>query len=253
MYVSVDHEKLVFLHKHPDYRVVANLDFIANRSRHCSSFPLSCVRPLEHFHLDELQKLFVNTTGKQPPTADKETLEELLKQLAQFLPDTDCVPAEVERQASYLEDRFPSGHAGFSYVRGANKPSEAAELHKLYLDENFRKVDPVQLLQGARQSVAQHQLARQKHYNREGVPGVPGVPTPTPSERTGGNARNAGKPAPRPRSGVCGLIHDALDTIYKATGEVPTREWIKELAKEKGWNPSTAGVQYGAWRKQNNC
>lgn len=245
MYVSVDHEKLVFLHAHPDYRVVANLDFITNRSNHTSSFPLSSTRPFDHFTLTELQGLFRNTTGgKEPPTGDKETLEELLRQLGEFLPATDCDPLEVERQAAYLEGKFPNGEAGFSYVRGSNKPGEAADLYKLQTTH-----DPVVLLPGARQTVARNQLARQKRYNHEGVQPVPSAP---PSTSTGGNARNAGKPAPRPRSGVCGLIHDALDARYAETKEVPSREWVKSLAIEKGWNPSTAGVQYGAWRKQNN-
>jgi hypothetical protein len=244
MYVSVDHEKLCFLHKHPDYRVVANLDFIANRSHHCSSFPLCSVRPFEHFTLTELQGLCRNTTGKEPPTGDKETLEEIMLQLARFLPDTECDAAEVERQASDFEDKFPNGMAGFSYVRGANTPGECEELAKLTTPR-----DPVEVLAGARQSVARKQLARQAHYNRVGVQPIPSA-TPTPRE--GGNARNAGKPAPRPRSGVCGLIHDLLDKCYKETGLVPTREQLKAIAVEKGWNASTAGVQYGAWRKQNN-
>lgn len=244
MYVSIDHEKLVFLHKHPDFRTVANLDFITNRSHHTSSFPLECMRPFEHFTLTELQGLFRNTTAKEPPTGDKETLEELLRQLGEFVPDTECNPLEVERQAAYLEDKFPNGVAGFSYVRGANTPAECADLYKL-----TTPCDPVELLPGARQTVARHQAARAAHYNRSQVCPATVV---TPGASTGGNARNAGKPAPRPRSGVCGLIHDALDARYEETKEVPSREWIKALAAEKGWNTSTAGVQYGAWRKQNN-
>lgn len=244
MYVSVDHQKLVFLHAHPDYRVVANLDFIANRCDHTSSFPLDSTRPFEHFTLTELQGLFRNTTSKEPSTGDKETLEELLLQLGGFLPATECEPAEVEKQAAYLEDKFPSGIAGFSYVRGSNKPGEAADLFALKTER-----DPVELLQGARQSVARAQHARQSAVNRASA--TPAIP-PSPSTRTRGSARNAGKPASRPRSGVCGLIHDALDARLKETGEAPTRDWIKALAVERGWNPSTAGVQYGAWRKQNN-
>lgn len=243
MYVSVDHEKHVFLHKHPDYRVVANLDFIANRSHQTSTGPVSS-NILDGWDVADMMKLFRNTTGKtDAPTGDKETLAELLMQLAAFAPDTECDPAEVERQAAYFEDKFPEGVAGFGYFRGSNVPCKRDNLPALKPD-----ADPVTLLQGARQTVARKQAARQAHYNRVGA--VP-VPAATPSDRTGGNARAAGKPAPRPRSGVCGLIHDALDARYKETSEVPSREWVKALAVEKGWNPSTAGVQYGAWRKAN--
>lgn len=243
MYVSVDHEKHVFLHKHPDYRVVANLDFIANRSKHTSTGPISNTL-LDHFALDDLQKLFRNTTAKEPPTGDKETLAVLLTELATYLPETECDPAEVERQAAYFEDKFEEGIAGFCYMRGSNTPEKGGRLPELKTE-----ADPVALLQGARQSVARKQLARQALYNRVGATPIPAA---TPSDRTSGNARNAGAPAPRPRSGVCGLIHDALDECYKTTGLVPTREQIKALAAEKGWNPSTAGVQYGAWRKAKN-
>lgn len=242
MYVSVDHEKLVFLHKHPDFRVVANLDFIANRSHHTSSFPLECQRPLNHFSQDDLVKLFRNTTdGKDPPTGDKETLEEVIRQLAMFLPDTACDPAEVERQAAWFEDKFPNGMAGFGYMRGANTPKECTELAKLATPR-----DPVELVQGARQTVARNQLARQAHYNRVGAQPVPALP---PSARTGGNARNAGQPAPRPGSGVCKAIWEALDLDLQMTGQIPPRQRVKDLALKNGWNLSTAGVQYGAWLK----
>lgn len=243
MYVSVDHEKLIFLHKHADFRVVANLDFIANRSQHTSTGPVSNTL-LDHLSLDELQKLFRNTTDKEPPTGDKETLAVLTAELAGYLPDTDCDATEVERQASYFEDKFQEGIAGFCYVRGGNTPEKGGRLPQLTTD-----VDPVALVPGVRQTVARKQAARQALYNRVGAAPIPAAP---PGTRTGGNARNAGKPAARPRSGVCGLIHDALDTRLKETGEAPTRDWIKTLAAEKGWNTSTAGVQYGAWRKQNN-
>lgn len=252
MYVSVDHQKLVFLHAHPDYRVVANLDFITNRCDHTSSFPLDSTRPFEHFTLTELQGLFRNTTSKEPLTQDKETLEALLLQVAGLLPATECDPLEVERQAAYIQGKFPDGlpkgEASFSYARSSNYPARNADLFPLTLGAPSHD-GIARLLPLAREAVARAQAARQSAANRVSTP--PAIP-PSPSDRAGGNARAAGKPAPRPRSGVCGLIHDALDARLKETGEAPTREWIKALAVERGWNPSTAGVQYGAWRKQNN-
>jgi hypothetical protein len=35
-------------------------------------------------------------------------------------------------------------------------------------------------------------------------------------------------------------------------GECPTRDRIKQLAAENGWNSSTVSVQSSAWRKANN-
>lgn len=242
-YISFDLQRLHFVHKHPDYRVVSNLDFIANRSVQTSLGPVG-LRLCDHLKMPQLEGLFRNTTGKEPGTLDKDLLEAMLGLIAEQLPDTLCDPVEVDAQAEFFERKYPKGIDGLYYVPGGTQPAKCGALPALKLE-----VDPVELAKSARMAVARAQVARQAATQ---AATAARAATPAPTARTGGNARNAGTPAPRPKGGVCGLIHNALDEQHKATGEVPTREWVKALALERGWNQSTTGVQYGAWRKQNS-
>lgn len=243
MYISMDHERLVFLHKHPDYRVVSDLDFIANRSQHTSLFPLSMRSGLDHLTLAELVKLHRNTTNQDAPTQDSETLQELILQHADELPESDCDPVEVNKQAGYFEDKFPEGMAGFCYVRGANTPGQQRTLEQHYL-QSIR--DTVVMVPGVRQAVARRSVARQSAPAREPIPARTNDPA---APRAAPNARQA----VRPRSGVCGLMHQRLDELYVEHKLVPDKKWfVKELAPSQGWNASTASVQYAAWLKQNN-
>lgn len=241
MYVSVNHDRLVFLHKHQDYHVVRDLDYITRSYESASCFPI-CAGAMDHLTLTELQGLFRNTTGKDSSTSDEETLRQWLLQIAETLPDTDCVPVEVEKQAAFLEQHATDSNPvpqGLVYVKGSHVPgpSKGSDLYSL-----TSTADPTPLLPGARKAVAERKLAAQQRANAKPEPSAPGAPSAAPKRASA---------VARPKTGVCGLIHDALDAAYKS-GQVPTRDYIKTLAQEKGWNPSTAGVQYGAWRKQNN-
>lgn len=236
MYVSVDHDRLVFLHKHPDFRVVRDLDYITRSYDSASCFPVPCGGAMDHLTLDQLRGLFRNTTGQESPTSDYETLAQWLLQIAETLPDTDCVPAEVEAQAAHME--ATGAPQGFVYVKGSNRPGKFADLYSL-----TSTADPAQLLPVARKALVDRKLAAAARANAKHEPSAPVAP------HTAHARANAGA---RPKTGVCGLIHDALDAQYKETGAVPSRDFIKALATQHGWNLSTAGVQYGAWRKQNN-
>lgn len=241
MYVSVDHDRLVFLHKHPDFRVVRDLDYITRSYESASCFPVPCAGAMDHLSLVELQGLFRNTTGQASPTSDEETLRQWLLQIAETLPDTNCVPAEVQAQAEYLELRTDKGAPvpqGLVYIKGSKLPGKAADLYAL-----TSTTDPAALLPYARKVVAERKLAAQQRANTKVEPSAPGAPRTAPARA------NAGA---RPKSGVCAAIHEALDLDYKMTGLVPPRNRVKELAVKNGWSLSTAGVQYGVWRKQNN-
>lgn len=236
MYVSVDHDRRVFLHKHADFRVVRDLDYITRSYESASCFPADSPQAFDHLSVEELQTLFRNTTGKDANTTDPETLYQMLSQIAVTLPNTDCVPTEVEIQAAHME--ATGAPQGFVYVRGSYRPGKAGDLYSLTAD-----ADPAALLPAARKAVAERKLAAQQRAATKPEPSAPAAPRTAPARA------NAGA---RPKSGVCAAIHEALDLDYKMTGVVPPRTRVKELALKHGWSLSTAGVQYGAWRKQNN-
>lgn len=236
MYVSVDHDRRVFLHKHADFRVVRDLDYITRSYESASCFPVPTPGAMDHFTVEELQALFRNTTGKESHTADHETLAQWLLQIAETLPCTDCIPTEVEIQAAHME--ATGAPQGFVYVKGSYRPGKAGDLYALKTT-----ADPAALLPTARKAVADRKLAAAARANAKPEPSAPGAPHTAPARA------NA---CARPKSGVCAAIHEALDLDYKMTGIVPPRTRVKELALKNGWSLSTAGVQYGAWRKQNN-
>lgn len=240
MYVSVDHDRRVFLHKHADFRVVRDLDYITRSYENASCFPVPTPGAMDHFTVEELQALFRNTTGKESHTADHETLAQWLLQIAETLPCTDCVVEEVHAQAAFLEERSTTVPVpqGLVYVKGAMRPGKAADLYAL-----TTTAAPAVLLPAARKAVADRKLAAAARANAPSEPSAPAAPRTAPARA------NAGA---RPKSGVCAAIHEALDLDYKMTGIVPPRTRVKELALKNGWSLSTAGVQYGAWRKQNN-
>lgn len=234
MYVSVNHDRLVFLHKHPDYHVVRDLDFITRSYESSSCFPL-VYGAMEHLTLAELQGLYRNTTKAEPPTSDEETLRQLLLMVAEALPNTDCVPFEVQVQAVYLEERGPVPQ-GLVYVKGSMRPGKAGDLYAL-----TGTTDPAQL-PAARKALAERKLAAQQRANTKPEPSAPGEPSAV-------LARAAA--VARPKSGVCKAIWEALDLDVKMTGAIPPRTRVKELALKNNWSLSTAGVQYGAWLKKN--
>lgn len=50
--------------------------------------------------------------------------------------------------------------------------------------------------------------------------------------------------------GQCRAVWDALDDM-EAAGTQPTAKQVKALAKERGWNPNNASIEFYQWRKFN--
>lgn len=51
--------------------------------------------------------------------------------------------------------------------------------------------------------------------------------------------------------GMCRAVWDACWEHQKSTETVPTAQWVKATALEKGWNPNNASIEYYQWRKFN--
>jgi len=51
--------------------------------------------------------------------------------------------------------------------------------------------------------------------------------------------------------GMCRAVWDACWEHQKSTETVPTAQWVKATAIEKGWNPNNASIEYYQWRKFN--
>lgn len=236
MYISVDMDKMRFLHKHENYRVVADLDFIRFKSKATNCGPTDWPGLFKHFTDQELGLLYKHTTNSDHMPAIGDSLRMVLTELAERFPVTDADAVEADKQAAYLEMKHKDGVEGYVYVRGSSIPRRT---------DDVLFPDPIPFTpEDAAQAVRKH-TARAQERARALT-----AATPAPSTSTAPSAPRA--PAQRPRSGVCKQIWEVLDAERASVGEPPSRARIKELAAQHGWNPNTASVQSAAWRKQNN-
>lgn len=250
MYISIDRDKTRFMHKHADFTTVCELDYIGQVIKRTDVEPITeGTQFLTHWTEYELRLLYhKSVTGdnvKEPrcPHAGV-ILRAVLLEMAQRLPVTDADPAEASAQAAWIEERLNKGEdvAEYQYVRGSKTPGRKGSLFAhnacaILPPEEAAKVAHARITAQATRASALAQA--QASAAAQAAISAPAQPKPARSS------------AGAPRSGVCKLIWEALDAQVKlANGIVPERSFIKRLAEERGWNASTASVQYAAWRKQ---
>lgn len=242
MYISIDHDKMRFRHKHPDFRVIANLDYIAGAWTSVGPAEFDTIKR-GHFTDMELGLLYKHTTGHDHIPAVGDALRMILTELAELFPVTDVDPVEAEAQAAWLEERDPDKARGtkgkqvkgWAYVRGSKVPRRT---------DDVLWPDPLPMTpEQVGNAVRKHTAAQAARAAARPATPAPPVPSAPPAPR---------KAASRPRTGVCAQIWEVLDAERAATGEAPSRDRVKELAAQHGWNKNTASVQSAAWRKENS-
>lgn len=239
MYISINRKMCQFLHKHPDFKVVCNLDFIAQKHEHTDVMPMTDGTHLVAGWTDmELSMLYRNITGQQNVPYMGTALRAVIAEYAERFPVTDCFPGEAELQAQYVEDKPPTeDEEDYEYVKGAKIPAQKSSL--------WGKLVRVALLPpGEAANIVQQRITAQAKRiaaltHVHVAPAAPSAPAQAPAKRE----------VSAPRSGVCKQIWESLDAEHMRISEIPTRDFIKKLAVERGWNASTASVQYAAWRK----
>ncbi len=231
MPISIDMQVMRFLHKHSNINVVDNLDFITGKV--CTVGPEDWAPLYRDLTELDMGLLYKNTTGEEPPYHG-DALRALLAELAERFPVTAVDETELEKQCVYIEKNHPKGLTGFRYCKGSSVPSP--------LPQTLFPTVALPLLDGA--------AAVRKHAQRAATQAAARATTPAPTVDSA--VKRAPKPVARPRSGVCKQIWEVLDAERAASGESPTRNRVKELAAQHGWNPNTASVQSAAWRKENN-
>lgn len=138
MYLNIDCEAMRFVHKHPDFRVVANLEFIELQGKHVHTTSIESER-FDLYTEAELQLLYKNMTGATHTPHHGDALRAVLRVLAQRYPVTDVDAFEADRQAAYLEAArtprpgnppFPKGYVfpKHQYVKGAKLPQIVTDL-----------------------------------------------------------------------------------------------------------------------------
>lgn len=126
MYILIDLEKMLLLHKHDDLDVICNLAWIECQNVSYCIFPLDDATGFRNFTFMELRLLYKNVTGRESPNKwPRLNLIQILFDLCIRLPECDVVGFEVELQAEYVQEFSP---LKWRYIKGARRPGEGKEL-----------------------------------------------------------------------------------------------------------------------------
>lgn len=243
MFVSIDLENLVFLHKHTVQVCVSNLADIEAPHVSVSVIPLdnsTCFAGLTDL---ELLKLYRNTTGSKSGGFYRPGLELLCFQAAKDIPITTASAFEVDIQRRAIpeddEDRY-------RYVAGAMRPERVNELfpmNVLRTESNVAYETQAGLL---RPKVAANHMA----------PAAGIAPTGRDIKQANGVARVAPPAGATPRGGQRETIWAHADTSWEAAGK-PTaipkvldmrKSWMTEL-EQKGIKRTSSSSELGNWMK----
>jgi hypothetical protein len=233
MFISIDMDKLVFLHKADDHEALSALSWL-ECGQHVSVVVENTAR--EHFLRKmsriDLCVLYKNTTGANLVTQDSNILREQLKALVDATPAAPIDKGELLAQVAAVDDRIHAGER-FSYARGAKLPAQPQELFPL----KARPLSDCELMAAAGRAPVEA-LAREDE-----LPPPPPPPTPVVKVRA---------------VGVRPVIWAHADRGWEAAGKPTDRTvvlalrktWMKELEVEKGIRAATASNELGAWMKE---
>ncbi|AUR88739.1 hypothetical protein NVP2117O_61 [Vibrio phage 2.117.O._10N.261.45.E9] len=88
-----------------------------------------------------------------------------------------------------------------------------------------------------------------KKLGREITPIQP-IPQPEKKGRKTNPATSGGKAPTRPKAGTAtGRVWDLADSVHTKVGDDIEKQMVVDLCVAEGINPSTAGTQFGKWRK----
>lgn len=224
MYISIDLERLVLLHKHPEVNVVCDLVLLeAPDSAICVmpqddpafSFPLTDM---------ELGMLYRNTTGDDRDH-NRQQLRALVQDLTDRLPVMDVNPFELDRQIANRKKE-----EALQYVKGSYLPGKPISVFGQQV-EAPKDVDAVI------ERVAPKEEAR---------PAAPAKPPASP------------QPAPiAPAGGMRATVWDVADQLWEREGRPTGKSEVLALRKrmmevletDHGVKRTSSSNELGKWQK----
>jgi hypothetical protein len=236
MFVSIDMDNLVFLHKHHEHDTLSALSWLE-----CGTTVSITVESTDRAHFLskmsslDLAILYRNTTGASVVTVgnDNLALRQHLAELVDHMPPTLALAEEVQQQVLAVEDRLHAGER-FKYALGARTPAAPQELFPL-------RAPP--LTEGQLTASAARALGR--------------MAAPA-AANTAGTAESAPKPALKARaSSVKPEIWAHADKVWEEVGRPTDRavvmelrkRMMKELEEQKGIKRTSSSNELGNWMK----
>lgn len=235
MFVSIDMQNLVFLHKHRDQDTLGALAYLEACDR---SFMVENT-DREHFLSKltglDLRFLYRNTTGLDITGTDPIVVREMLAEIVESkMAPTICIQSEVEAQVAAVVDDLEKG-IPWKYSLGSNRPAKQDELFNFHC----KPLDT---------SEAQAAAARAPQRRKAATPAkVRATPTAAP----------AGPAVPKQRGfNVRPVIWDLADAMWVEAGSPTDVKVVLELRKkmmsaleEKGVKRTSSSNELGNWMK----
>jgi hypothetical protein len=248
MYVSVDKENLVFMHKHSVQKVVSYLADIEAPDVHTVVMPCDSPLDFKGFTDLELNKLYRNTTGSTHPGFYRSGLEALCAAAAAALPETKAVAWECELQAKAIPAKDT---APYRYVYGSTAPAPVGEL--------FKRTALRTTLTSEQEAKFALQRATLPHSSAPATAaGIGGTAAPRPlAGATVAAAPRAAAIAPAaPRGGQRELIWAHADAAWQQAGSpkdvskvLVLRKRMMDELEQQGVKRTSASSELGNWMK----
>lgn len=267
MFVSIDMDRLVFLHKHHDHETVSRLSWL-ECGQHTSvridnTEADNFLRGVSH---SDLIRFYKNTTGEdalETSWGDRaHQFRERLREIAHNLPPTVALIEEVDAQVAVADERLHAGER-FKYALGARTPAQAVELFPIL----GRPINQQQI-KAADERAAEAKRLHGEHLEAErrgdflppsarahaGLPPLPGAPVVEP---TATETVLPPKPAKARSGSVQPVVFAACDKAWNDPQRVSSGEsWadvkgrlVTQLIAD-GLHPTTVRIKLSKWAKE---
>lgn len=268
MFVSIDMDRLVFLHKHHDHQTLSGLSWL-ECGQHTSirvdnTDADNFLRGVSH---SDLLRLYENVIGEKPMESGWGErafhFREQLREAALNLPPTVALIEEVDVQVAAVDDRLHAGER-FKYALGAKVPAQASELFPIQgrpltaaqiSAANARGAEAAQRFKDHLEAERRGDFLPPSARASGGLPPLPGAPpvAPTVSE-----APQHEPKAPKARSGsVQPVVFAACDKAWNDPQRVASGEtWADVKARlftqlsDEGFHPTTVRIKLSKWAKE---
>ena len=233
MFVSIDMDKLVFLHKHHDHETLSGLALLEAPNRSVVIENSEREGWFSGMSQLDMQILYKNTTGFDMAYKWVEVQQRMMQKLVGRLEPTLALAEEVAAQVAAVEEDLRRGVA-YRYALGARVPAKAQELFPL-LAKAFRDDEATDIARKA-----------------PPPPPTQAAPAAPPA------ADNTPAAAPKARTGsVRPVVRAAADQAWEAAGKPTGAEALKELTKPliqpleaQGYHPTTIRIKLSEWIKE---
>lgn len=268
MFVSIDMDRLVFLHKHHDHETVSRLSWL-ECGQHTSvridnTEADNFLRGVTH---GDLLRFYKNTTGEDPLEMSwgdgAFQFRERLREVARNLPPTVALIEEVNAQVEAADDRLYAGER-FKYALGARVPAQAQELFPILglpINQQQIKAADERAAEAKRQWATHLEAERRGDFlpasarTQAGLPPLPGAVPAAPTAPEA--AQQPSKPAKARSGSVQPVVFAACEKAWNDPQRVASGEsWGNVKAKlvtqliADGLHPTTVRIKLSKWAKE---